>query len=188
MTPTAGPAVRGLTAADLPDVQRIYAYAVEHTDATLDVEPKSLADLETWLAAHGDRYPAVGVHDGVSLVGYASLSPFAARGGYFASAEISVYVAPERQGSRIGTALCVHLTEQARAVGLSTVVALVTSTNAASRRLFAAAGYDETGTLRSIGYKRGRLVDLVVLQRLFLDNAGRFDGSPLEQIFAEELT
>jgi phosphinothricin acetyltransferase len=60
---------------------------------------------------------------------------------------------------------------------MSTVLALITSTNEASRRLFTKAGYQQNGSMRAIGHKLGHLVDLDILQRLFPENFARYDVS-----------
>lgn len=181
--------IRRLADADLPAAAAIYNHAVRHTDATLDTEDRTVDSARRWLAEHGSRrYPALGAFLGDELAGYGTLSPFARRPGYLASAEISVYVAPDRTRRGIGSALCAALTGHAEVVGLSTVLAIVTSTNAASQRLFGAAGYVRTGTMLRVGYKLGRLVDLDIMQRVFDANLARYDGAPLDALTADEGT
>lgn len=170
--------MRGLTSADAAVAAAIYNHAVFNTDATLDTEERTEEAAQDWIVEHStERYPVLGVFVDSQLAGYGTLSPFARRGGYLASAEISVYVAPEHHGRGIGTALCARLTEHAERVGMSTVLALVTSTNEVSQRLFVKAGYQWTGTMKVIGHKLGHLVDLNILQRLFPENFARYDGS-----------
>lgn len=169
------PVLRPLEPADAAATAAIYNYAVRHTDATLDTEERTEAAARAWIADHGtDRYPALGAFLDGMLVGYGTLSPFARRGGYYASAEISVYVAPDFHGRSVGTVLCARLTDQAERAGLSTVLALITATNEASRRLFLSAGYQEHGSIRAIGHKLGHLVDLDIFQRLFPENFPRY--------------
>lgn len=164
---TLRPPVRPLTTADLERVREVYNHAVRTSEATLDTEEKSLAEVAAWLKAHGGRYPAVGADvDGV-LAGYGMLSPFADRGGYRCSAELSVYVAPEFKGLGVGATLCEWLTEHGRRSGMSTVLSLVTSTNATALNGVKLAGYQYTGVLRRVGYKFGRYLDLEVHQRFF---------------------
>jgi phosphinothricin acetyltransferase len=179
--------VRRLAEADLPAAAAIYNHAVRHTDATLDTEERTVEAARCWLDEHsGRRYPALGGFLDGELAGYGTLSPFARRPGYRASGEISVYVAPDRQRRGVGRALCAALTAHAEAVGLSTVLAIVTSTNDASRRLFTTAGYSPTGTMRCVGYKLGRLVDLDILQLVFPGNLARYDGAPLDALTGDE--
>lgn len=90
--------VREATATDLEDVRAIYNHAVRHTDATLDTEEKTPEQMAMWLAAHGGRNAAVVAERDGQAIGYGTLSPFAARGGYLPSTEISIYIAPDAQG------------------------------------------------------------------------------------------
>lgn len=173
------PRLRRLGTDDATVAAEIYNHAVRHTDATLDTEERTAQAALEWLADHGtERYPAIGAYLDGTLAGYGTLSPFARRAGYLASAEISIYVAPRFQGIGVGTALCAWLTGHAEQVGLSTVLALITATNEASRRLFLRAGYQQTGTMQAIGHKLGHLVDLDILQRIFPDNFPRYGGRP----------
>jgi L-amino acid N-acyltransferase YncA len=177
------PLVRALEVEDLPAVSAIYGYAARHTDATLDEAGRNEDELVKWLSEHDKTYPAIGVDVDGGLAAYATLSPFAQRAGYLASAEISIYVDPFRQGDGLGRALCGHLTAHAQSVGFSTVLAVVTSSNQRSLNLFLSAGYEPVGTLRKIGYKLGHLVDLDILQRIFPANFARFDGRPMGDVF-----
>jgi L-amino acid N-acyltransferase YncA len=178
--------VRPVRSTDLPSVLEIYNHAVQHSDATLDDTEKSLGDMRSWLGHHDDRYPAVCAEVNGGFAGYGSLSPFAARGGYLASAEISIYVSPGHYGNGVGKALCSWLTDYAERAGYSTVIAFITSTNTVCLRMVQGLGYQDHGTLASIGYKLGRLVDLRVYQRIFGDNLPHFDGRPLRTIVGRE--
>ena len=169
--------VRDITTADLDAVRRIYNHAVRHTDATLDTEEKSAEQMAAWLAAHGGRNAAVLAERDGRVVGYGVLSPFAARGGYFPSTEISIYVAPDAQARGVGGTLCRWLVDFARREGYTTVIAFLTSTNEISMRMVDRIGFVRTGLIEHIGHKLGRLVDLVVYQLVFPDNLARYDES-----------
>jgi L-amino acid N-acyltransferase YncA len=170
--------LRGLTAADAAAAAAIYNHAVLNTDATLDTEQRTEEAAKDWIIEHSaERYPVLGAFVDGRLAGYGTLSPFARRAGYLASAEISLYVAPEHHNRGIGTALCAQLTKHAERVGMSTVLALITATNEASQRLFVKAGYQLNGSMQAIGHKLGHLVDLNIMQKLFPENFSRYDGS-----------
>ncbi|MFJ4617483.1 GNAT family N-acetyltransferase [Streptomyces sp. NPDC088812] len=177
-------ALRPLTEADLPEVLATLNHAIRHTDATLDHEEKTLDDLRDWLAAHHGRYPALAAEQEGRLAGYGTLSPFSSRRGYLASAEISIYLAPDARGRGVGSALCARLTELAEQAGMSTVIAFISSGNEPSRRMVLRAGYRHEGVLRQVGYKLGRLTDLDIFQRTFPANCARYDGTPLDDLLA----
>ena len=119
------------------------------------------------------RAAVVAERDG-HVLGYGTLSPFAARGGYFPSTEISVYVAPDAQGMGVGGALTGWLVDFAREEGYSTIISFNTDTNVASIRMIERHGFVRTGLIRHIGVKLGRLVDLAVFQLVFPENLPRY--------------
>ncbi|MFI7002707.1 GNAT family N-acetyltransferase [Nocardia sp. NPDC050175] len=182
---------RPLVEGDLVEVQAIYNHAVRYTDATLDHEEKSLDELRSWLVAHNYRYLALGAQNAKGrLVGYGTLSPFSSRMGYLASAELSIYIHPDGKGRGVGGGLCARLTDYASLAGMSAVVAFVSTSNEASRRMLSRSGYQVEGKLRQIGYKAGQLIDLEIFQRVFDANCARYDGTTLTELitaFNEEL-
>ncbi|MEL7174798.1 MAG: N-acetyltransferase family protein, partial [Pseudomonadota bacterium] len=111
------------------------------------------------------RFELVAEKDG-SVCGYAYAGPYRPRPGYRGTLASSVYVAPAGRGQGIGKALLHALLEAAEATGARQIVATVgDSANHASIRLHAAAGFETVGTLRAVGWKHGRWLDTVIMQR-----------------------
>jgi L-amino acid N-acyltransferase YncA len=166
--------LRAVTTGDLEAVREIYAHAVRHTDATLDTEERTAEQMRAWLGCHGGRNAAVLVEEDGRVLGYGTLSPFAARGGYFPSTEISIYVHPDVQARGVGTALGEWLVDFARAAGYATVLCFITDTNIASIRLVTRNGFRPVGVIEHIGHKLGHLVNLAVYQLVFPENLARY--------------
>ena len=112
------------------------------------------------------RHPMTVAEVGGRFAGYAVLAPFDDKPGYAATAEDSLYVAPEFHGCGVGRALLGDLLDRGRAAGLHCVVARVNSGQAASLRLHESAGFVRAGVLREAGFKFGAWRDVVYLQRL----------------------
>ena len=174
MTTSVRTTIRHAAVADLEDVRAIYNHAVRHTDATLDTEEKTAEQMSTWLAAHGGRNAAVVAERDGRVIGYGTLSPFAARGGYFPSTEISIYIAPDAQGMGVGSALTGFLVDFARKERYSTIISFNTDTNIASIRMIERYGFVRTGLIQHIGVKLGKLVNLAVFQLVFPENLPRY--------------
>ncbi|MFD8495922.1 GNAT family N-acetyltransferase [Amycolatopsis sp. NPDC059657] len=170
------PTVRVATSADLEDMRAIYNHAVRHTDATLDTDEKTPEQMAIWLAAHGGRNPAVVAERDGQVIGYGTLSPFAPRGGYRPSTEISVYVAPGAQGTGVGKTLTGWLVDFARDEGYSTIISFNTDTNIASIRMIERYGFARTGLIQHVGAKLGSLVNLAVFQLIFPENLSRYQN------------
>jgi phosphinothricin acetyltransferase len=100
------------------------------------------------------------------VTGYAYLALYRPRSAYRYTVEDSVYVAPGHAGRGIGRALVSALVVDAEARGYRQMLAVIgDSGNAASIRMHAACGFAEAGRLTAIGFKFGRWVDSVIMQR-----------------------
>ena len=86
--------------------------------------------------------------------------------GYRFTAEDSVYVAPGHHGRGVGSTLLADLLVRGKAGGLHCVIARVDSEQIASLRLHEKYGFAEAGRLREAGFKFGRWLDAVFLQKL----------------------
>ncbi|THD41233.1 GNAT family N-acetyltransferase [Pantoea sp. R102] len=148
-------------------IQQIYAYHVLNGTASFETEPPNPAEMTARLkkvrAAGLPWFVAVG--DG-NVLGYCYLSRYRERCAYRFTLEDSVYIAPNLQGQGIGKKLLLSAVAWAEASNFRQLVAVVgNSENSASLALHRAAGFSITGTLRSVGFKHGRWLDTVILQR-----------------------
>ena len=157
------PAEPGDTAA----ITRICADAVKNGTATFEIEPPDQAEMtrrqQSLLAGN---YPYVVAERSGVVAGYAYASHFHTRPAYRWSIEDSIYVDPKFHGQGLGRLLITRLLANAEAHGFRQMIAVIgDSANAASIALHAALGFRRVGTLRSVGFKHGRWLDTVVMQR-----------------------
>jgi phosphinothricin acetyltransferase len=159
--------VRDATEADLPEIAAVYAHHVRTGLASFETEPPDLAEMTSrFRAVRGKGLPWLVCEIGGRLAGYAYASPYRTRPGYRYCLEDSVYVHPDLAGRGAGRALLAGLIERCEAVGCRQLVAVIgDSGNAASIGLHSALGFKLVGTLRAIGFKHGRWVDSVLMQR-----------------------
>ena len=159
--------IRPATAADLPFITEIYAEAVAVGTATFEVVPPDEAEMRarfTRLTAGGFPYVAAERAGTVLGFGYAGL--YRERPAYRHTVEDSIYLAVDARGQGIGGALLRRLIDDAAALGFRQMVAVIgDSANNASIRLHKAAGFELTGTLKDVGFKHGRWLDTVIMQR-----------------------
>jgi L-amino acid N-acyltransferase len=163
--------------ADVDDVQAItdiYNEAILTTTATFDTEPKEFTDRRLWFESHGERHPVVvAVLEG-KVVGWSSLSRWSDRCAYDGTAETTFYVKSEYRGMGIGRMLKSAIIGEARRLGFHTLIARVAEGSVASLHLNQEFGFVMIGTLREVGRKFGRLLDVHILQKML--NAK--DGDP----------
>jgi L-amino acid N-acyltransferase len=158
--------VRPARDADLPAILAVYNDAVLNTTAIWNDSPVDLDNRAAWLAARRQQdYPVLVAEAGDAVVGYGSFGDFRAFDGYRFTVEHSLYVAEHHRRRGVGTALLVALVERAGALGKHVIVAGIASENEASIQLHARHGFAETARLREVGFKFGRWLDLVFMQR-----------------------
>jgi len=159
--------LRAATPADIAAIQAIYAHHVRHGLASFEIEPPSLAEmLHRFESIAGPGYPYLVATDGRTVLGYAYAAAYRARPGYRYTVEDSVYVAPSAVGRGIGRQLLTRLVAECERLGYRQMLAVIgDSANAASIELHRACGFNHSGALLSVGFKFGRWVDSVVMQR-----------------------
>ena len=159
--------VRPAVAADFAAIHSIYEHHVLSGLASFEEEPPAPDELHR---RHGEVVGGglpwlVGELAG-TIAGYGYCAPYRARSAYRYALEDSVYVRHDMVGKGIGGALLGELVRRCEGLGYRQIVAVIgDSANAPSIRLHAAFGFVRVGTLRSVGYKFGRWVDSVLMQR-----------------------
>lgn len=151
----------------MPAVTAIYAEAVTHGLATFELKPPDVAEMtrrRAALAAEGLPH-LVAEFDG-RIAGYAYAGAYRPRPAYRFAVEDSVYVDPGLRGRGVGRALLEGLIAACEALGKRQMVAVIgDKDNAGSIGLHAACGFAHAGLMRAVGWKHGRWVDVVLMQR-----------------------
>jgi phosphinothricin acetyltransferase len=165
--------VRPSADADVPDIARIYGHhALRGLASFEEVAPavEEMARRRADILSKG--FPYLVAEEAGQVVGYAYCSAYRPRSGYRFSVEDSIYVAPGRGGAGIGSLLLPRLVDAATALGARQMIAVIgDSANHGSIRLHARFGFRHAGTLEAIGFKLGRWVDSVLMQRALGEGA-----------------
>jgi L-amino acid N-acyltransferase YncA len=159
--------VRHSVVEDIPAITAIYRPAVLSGTASFELEPPDgpeMARRRDALVAAGFPY-LVAVHAG-EVLGYAYAGAYRPRPAYRHAVEDSIYVARECQGRGIGRALLGRLIAECEALGFRQMVAVIgDSLSEGSIRLHRSMGFHPAGVVRSVGFKHGRWLDQVLMQR-----------------------
>jgi len=169
--------VRTVAQSDIPAITRIYAEAVRHGTATFEIEPPDESEMaRRQQALLVKNYPFYLVAETAGEVaGYAYAGPYHARAAYRSSIENSIYVAADFYRRGMGRLLLSGLIAESEKRGFRQMIAVIgDSANTASIALHAAADFRLIGTLQSVGFKHGRWLDVVVMQRAL----GEGDSTP----------
>jgi len=160
--------IRPAGAADVPAITTIYDHAVRHGTASFEIEPPDVAEmLRRQRALVDGGHPYLVAEDEGRVLGYAYAGPFRPRPAYRHSVEDSVYVAAEARRRGIGRLLLDTLVARATELGFRQMIAVIgdSALQAPSIGLHAAAGFRKIGTLDAVGFKFGRWLDSVYMQR-----------------------
>jgi phosphinothricin acetyltransferase len=150
---------------DLPGIVAIYNSTIASRQVTADLHPVSVEDRHPWFLAHDpDVYPLMVASDEDNgMLGWLSYSAFHPRAAYRATAEISLYLAPEARGRGLGSELLQQAIEYAPNYGFSTLIGLIFGHNLPSLKLFHRLGFVDYGHLPAIAELDGVQRDLVIV-------------------------
>nr|WP_246189140.1 GNAT family N-acetyltransferase [Pandoraea anapnoica] len=159
--------VRPLRDDDLPAITAIYAHHVLTGSASFEEVPPDEAEMRARCAKvreAGLPY-LVAEYEG-RVLGYAYATHYRPRSAYRFTLEDSVYIAADAIGQGVGRALLLTLIARCEGGPWRQLIANVgDSGNRASLALHTACGFEHAGTLKSVGFKFGRWVDTVLMQR-----------------------
>jgi phosphinothricin acetyltransferase len=172
--------IRPATAADIPAITAIYAHAVLHGTASWEIDPPGEDEmLRRQEAILAGGYPYLVAERDGALVGYAYASAYRPRPAYRSTVENSIYIAPAAQGLGVGAALLAALMQACAERGFRQMIAVIgdaTGGSVGSRRLHERAGFRLIGVAEKIGFKHGRWLDQMLMQK----ELGEGDSTPPE--------
>ncbi len=161
------PLIRPSVDADLAAITTIYEHHVRHGTGTFETEPPSVVEMATRrqdVRARG--LPWLVAEDVGQVIGFAYCNWFKPRAAYRFSAEDSVYLHPDAHGRGLGRALLAELASQAGRAGVRKLIAVIgDSGNSASIGLHRALGFTSVGTIAACGWKFGRWLDIVLMEK-----------------------
>ena len=168
--------IRDAAPADMAGVQKIYAHHVLHGLATFEEVPPGVEEmLKRRVAVLELGVPYLVAERDGAILGYSYATFYRPRPAYRHTIEDSVYLADGLSGQGIGTALLGELIRRCEAGPWRQMLAVIgNSANEGSIGLHRKLGFAHTGTLRSVGFKHGRWVDTVLMQR----GLGTGDAAP----------
>ena len=160
-------AIRPATADDIPAITEIYAHAVNFGTASFELEPPTQDEmLARWQALAGGNFPYLVADADGMIAGYAYAGPYRTRPAYRFTVEDSVYVNPQAHRQGVGRTLLDRLIVESEKRGFRQMIAVIgDSAQTPSIELHRAAGFRMIGTIENVGYKFGRWLDSVLMQR-----------------------
>jgi len=159
--------IRPSSAADLPAITAIYCEAVLHGTGTFELEPPDQPEMTRRRDdVLGKGLPWLVAERAGQVLGYAYANHFRPRKAYRFCLEDSIYLHPDARGQGVGRVLLAELVGRCEAAGARQMLAVIgDAANAGSIGVHAALGFEHTGVLKASGWKFGRWLDVVLMQR-----------------------
>lgn len=166
--------IRPATSADIPAIARIYGESVIAGTATFELEPPGEAEMAARMQQLTQAgYPYLAAEEDGVFAGYAYAGAYRIRPAYRFTVENSLYVAPGMHRRGIGRALLAALIVECSHRGFRQMIAVIgdSPNQTASIALHKAAGFRAIGTLDDVGFKHGRWLDSLLMQRTLGEGA-----------------
>ncbi|MBV1700424.1 MAG: GNAT family N-acetyltransferase [Hyphomicrobiales bacterium] len=159
--------IRHAVMEDIPGLLLIYNEIIANSTAVYQDEPLSLDNRQAWFAARQQAgFPVLVAMDAGRVVGFSSFGEYRAFHGYRFTVEHSVHIAPDYRGRGLGGALLAGLLPLATSLGKHAMLGVIDADNAASIALHAKHGFVQVAHMPQVGFKFGRWLDAVFMQRL----------------------
>lgn len=168
--------IRPSSETDIPAITAIYRPAVLTGTASFEYEPPDETEMTRRRASIlAEGFPYLVAEENGRVMGYAYAGKYRPRAAYRYTVEDSIYVAPEAQGKGVGRLLLGQLIAECEKRGLRQMIAVIGDIGSkGSIALHLAMGFTHAGHIRAIGWKSGRWLDQILMQRPL----GRGDGEP----------
>jgi phosphinothricin acetyltransferase len=162
--------IRTAVPSDLQAITDIYNDAfLSTTAATFDTELQTPAQQREWFERHSPSLPLLVAESDSAVIAWASLSLWSGRCAYSETAEASIYVHRDHRHKGTGRQLFQALLAAGKEAGFHTVIGRIAEGNDASLRLVNSLGFSVIGTMRQVGFKFGKRLDVHLVQ-LMLDS------------------
>jgi L-amino acid N-acyltransferase YncA len=154
--------IRSAEAEDATALAALWNPWIRDSVVTFNAVEKSEADVKAMIAERPCFL--VYIKDGVQ--GFATYSQFRGGVGYATCMEHTIILSPNTRGSGVGRALMAAIEADATAKGVHQMIAAVSGENPEGRDFHAAIGYQPCAHIREAGFKFGRFMDLILMQKI----------------------
>ena len=153
--------IRAALPGDAAAIADLWNPWITETAITFASNAKSEADVQEMIAAR----PCFLIYISNGLQGFATYSQFRGGNGYATCMEHTIVLSPGARGKGVGRALMAAVEDHARSFGAHQMIGGISGENPEGRAFHAALGYHEIAIIRQAGFKFGRFMDLVLMQK-----------------------
>ena len=160
------PELRDAKQTDAEAIARIYNASIAARDSTMQLEPVTAVDVETWIEQLSPREALLVLDATDAILGWGILKQYSDRGGYRFTGETSVYLQRDQTGRGYGSMLQEALIARSRSYDYHHLVAKIWATNEASLGLYRKFGFSMVGVQKEVGCVDGQWQDVAIMQKV----------------------
>jgi phosphinothricin acetyltransferase len=164
--------IRHLKEEEIPVILSWYNWYIEHGTQSFETSPLTIAQFSDRVHGIIQNYPYIVIEDHGELCGYAYLDHFSSRAAYDWTADLSIYLDPQKKGKGYGSALLKAILSLAEKDGYHSIVSVITETNTDSIRFHESFGFIKMGTLPKVGYKFNQWLGVVYYMKTISEAKG----------------
>jgi len=159
--------IRSAQASDAAEIVALWNPFIRDTSVTFNSIEKTQCDLVVDIETKEKNGRAFFLAEQQgSVIGFATYGQFRNGIGYAHTMEHTVILSPDAHGGGVGRALMTAIEDHARATGAHSMMAGVSAENGAGVAFHKAVGYEHVGHVKQAGFKFGRWMDLILLQKM----------------------
>lgn len=158
--------IRAAKTGDVERILHIYNQGIEDRIATLEVDQKDIAYMNSWFQQHQDRYAVIVAEYDNEVIGWASLNPYSQRCAYNGVADLSIYIDRTFRGKGVGSMLLQRLEEIAKEKDFYKIVLFTFPFNQNGQGLYHKLGYRDVGVFEKQGILDDKYVDVKIMEKL----------------------
>lgn len=168
---------RKATKADIEGIRVIYNHSIVNTTSVYHYDPFSIAQMEDWYFAKTEaNLPIIVAELKGQIIGFTTYGSFRPWPAYKYTVEHSIHIHPNHQGKGVSKLLMSLLIEEAVSNNMHTIIAGIDANNTISILLHEKFGFVQTGTLKKVGYKFDKWLDLVFMQLVLTEPTQPTEG------------
>jgi L-amino acid N-acyltransferase YncA len=154
--------IRAAVAADAAELVALWNPWIRDSAITFNAVEKTEADICAMISER----PCFIVYVKNGVQGFATYGQFRGGVGYATCMEHTIILSPKARGLGAGRSLMAAIELDAKAKGAHQMIAAVSGENPAGCAFHAAIGYTRIAQIREAGFKFGRFMDLILMQKI----------------------
>lgn len=157
--------IRAVEPKDYLECLEIYNYYILNTSISFEIKKLTLEEYTNKINKIIEKYPFLVYEENNEILGFAYLDEFNFREAYKTTADLTIYLKPNKTKKGIGTMLYQKLEKLAIDNNIYLIISLITASNTISQSFHKKNGFSFIATIDNIAYKNNKWESLSYYQK-----------------------